>query len=339
MPESTQARILEAAHRLSQGRLVAFPTETVYGLGADAENPQAVARIYQAKRRPANHPVIVHLAPDTDPAYWAAQLPLQARQLMAAFWPGPLTLILPRATHIPDAVSGGQESIGLRCPAHPVAQTLLHIFASLKPHGCGGVAAPSANQFGHVSPTRAEHVHQEFPDLDDQALLVIEGGDSQIGIESTILDLSRLDKGVGPTLLRPGQINIYQLAEILGDLPALPDAAAPRVSGSLKAHYAPYTPLVLLDLPAFPAWLDRHHRAGQRVAAVVLDEAPELAPSGVDWVIVPANPAQYARRLYALLRELDAAGYSQILLQRPPDDAIWQGVNDRIGRAAAAFSG
>lgn len=343
-----QARILEAARRLDQGRLVAFPTETVYGLGADAENPQAVARIYAAKKRPANHPVIVHLAPDTDPAYWATTVPLQARQLMAAFWPGPLTLILPRADRIPDAVSGGQDSIGLRCPAHPVAQTLLHVFAALKPHGCGGVAAPSANQFGQVSPTRASHVRQAFPDLDDQALMILEGGESQVGIESTILDLSRLDQGVGPTLLRPGQIDVLQLAEVLGDLPNMPDAAAPRVSGSLKAHYAPHTPVALMgpaELSAWaagtapaPAWgCVQAASAVRRLAVVVLDAPPGPAPEGVDWVVVRAEPAHYARRLYALLRELDAAGYDRIVLQRPPEEPAWQGINDRIGRAAAAF--
>lgn len=374
MSDSDHDRIVEAAHRLVQGRLVAFPTETVYGLGADAENPAAVARIYAVKRRPANHPVIVHLAPDTDPAYWVTAVPPLARRLMAVFWPGPLTLILPRAKRIPDVVSGGQDSIGLRCPSHPVAQTLLHVFAGLKSHGCGGVAAPSANQFGQVSPTRAEHVRREFPDLDAQALMILEGGESEVGIESTILDLSRLDQGVAPTLLRPGGISILQLADVLGDLPAQPDAAAPRVSGSLKAHYAPHTPLSLVSAETLAAWRDRAERAGaanvdgrgaagdarqaglaarnissapppwrpgadssQRVAVVVLGAAPGPAPEGVDWVIAPDDPAAYAHRLYALLRELDAAGYDRIVLQRPPVEPAWQGVNDRIRRAAAAF--
>jgi L-threonylcarbamoyladenylate synthase len=347
MSDSDHDRIVEAAHRLAQGRLVAFPTETVYGLGADAENPVAVARIYAAKRRPANHPVIVHLAPDTDPAYWVTAVPPLARKLMAAFWPGPLTLILPRAARIPDAVSGGQDSIGLRCPSHPVAQALLHVFAGLKSHGCGGVAAPSANQFGQVSPTRAEHVRREFPDLDAQALMILEGGESEVGIESTILDLSRLDQGVAPTLLRPGGISSLQLADVLGDLPAQPDAAAPRVSGSLKAHYAPRTPLSLVSAETLAAW--RHRSApsssqpaadvSQRVAVVVLGAAPGPAPEGVDWVIAPDDPVAYAHRLYAVLRELDAAGYDRIVLQRPPEEPAWQGVNDRIGRAAAAFEG
>ncbi len=337
--EAGPGQILEAAQRLAQGRLVAFPTETVYGLGADAENPEAVARIYAAKRRPADHPVIVHLSPDTDPGYWAVSIPSQARLLMAAFWPGPLTLILPRAARIPDAVSGGQDSIGLRCPSHPVAQRLLHVFAALKPHGRGGVAAPSANQFGQVSPTRADHVRGEFPHLDGQALMILEGGASEVGIESTILDLSRLDRGVGPVLLRPGHVTAAQIAEVLGEAPALPDAAAPRVSGSLKAHYAPRTPVSLVTAEALAGWVRGAGApaAGRRMAAVVLEAAPGEAPAGVDWVVLPADPAAYARRLYALLRELDEAGYDRILLQRPPTGPAWQGVNDRISRAAAAF--
>ncbi len=338
--EAGPDQILEAAQRLAQGRLVAFPTETVYGLGADAENPEAVARIYAAKQRPANHPVIVHLSPDTDPGYWAASISPQARLLMAAFWPGPLTLILPRAARIPDAVSGGQDSIGLRCPSHPVAQRLLHAFAALKPHGFGGVAAPSANQFGQVSPTRADHVRGEFPHLDSQALMILEGGASEVGIESTILDLSRLDQGIGPVLLRPGHVTAAQIAEVLGVAPALPDAAAPRVSGSLKAHYAPRTPVSLVSADDLAAWVGGTGIPGterRRVVAVVLGAAPGAAPAGADWVVLPADPVVYARRLYALLRELDEAGYDRILLQRPPAGPAWQGIEDRITRASAAF--
>ena len=339
--ESGPDQILEAAQRLAQGRLVAFPTETVYGLGGDAENPVAIERIYAAKGRPSDHPVIVHLAPDTDPGYWAASIPAQAHQLMAAFWPGPLTLILPRAARIPGTVSGGQDSIGLRCPSHPVAQRLLHVFAALKPHGCGGVAAPSANQFGQVSPTRADHVRSEFPHLDAQALMILEGGAAEVGIESTILDLSRLDRGVGPVLLRPGHITAAQIADLLGAAPALPDAAAPRVSGSLKAHYAPRTPLSLVDAAALAAWAGGRRAPaawGGRMAVVVLGAAPGAAPAGADWVVLPDDPALYARRLYAVLRELDAGGYDRILLQRPPAGPAWHGVHDRITRAAAAFS-
>lgn len=330
-----EALIREAAQRLNEGRLVAFPTETVYGLGADAENPAALAAMYAAKGRPANHPVIVHVAPDIDLTYWVTSVPVAAQQLIDAFWPGPLTLILPRAAHIPAAVSGGQDSVGIRCPAHPVAQALLREFAALKPHGQGGVAAPSANKFGQVSPTRANHVRQEFSELDENALMVLEGGDSEVGIESTILDLSRLDAGVGPVLLRPGHISARQIAEVLGVMPGRPDEAAPRVSGSLKAHYAPHTPVRLMSREQL-CGVDLA-QAG-RVAAVVLGAVPSETIPDVDWVLAPAESAAYAHRLYALLRELDAGGYALIAIEQPPQLPAWQGVNDRLGRAAAASS-
>lgn len=196
-PTVSREAIEHAAALLDAGELVAFPTETVYGLGADAQNPEAVARIYAAKGRPANHPVIVHLPPGGDPAFWVESLPAEAQKLIDAFWPGPLTLILKRAAHIPAAVSGGQDSVGLRCPSHPVAQALLTAFSARR-HGHGGVAAPSANRFGHVSPTTAQHVREEFGD----SVYVLDGGPSDVGIESTILDLSR---GF-PALLRPGRV-------------------------------------------------------------------------------------------------------------------------------------
>ncbi|WP_262054686.1 L-threonylcarbamoyladenylate synthase, partial [Burkholderia thailandensis] len=223
-PIPTDEQIDEAAALLDAGELVAFPTETVYGLGGDAQNPAAVARIYAAKGRPANHPVIVHLAPGSDPGYWVDSLPADAQKLIDAFWPGPLTLILKRAARIPDAVSGGQDSVGLRCPSHPVAQALLRAFDARR-GGHGGVAAPSANRFGHVSPTTAQHVRDEFGD----AVHVLDGGPSDVGIESTILDLSR---GF-PALLRPGDVSPRQIADVLGVAPRLPDgsdATAPRAS-------------------------------------------------------------------------------------------------------------
>lgn len=215
-PFPSAEAIEDAAARLDAGELVAFPTETVYGLGADAQNPAAVARIYAAKGRPANHPVIVHLAPGSDPGYWVEALPADAKKLIDAFWPGPLTLILKRATHIPDAVSGGQDSVGLRCPSHPVAQALLRAFDARR-GGHGGVAAPSANRFGHVSPTTAQHVRDEFGD----AVHVLDGGPSDVGIESTILDLSR---GF-PALLRPGHVSPRRSPTCLASRRACPTAA------------------------------------------------------------------------------------------------------------------
>ncbi|HZH55678.1 L-threonylcarbamoyladenylate synthase [Yanghanlia caeni] len=333
--------IRRAAERLAQGGLVAFPTETVYGLGADAENPAAIARIYAAKGRPSDHPVIVHLAPGADLAYWACNIPDEAHALVRAFWPGPLTLILPRAPGIPDAVSGGQDTIGLRCPSHPVAQALLRSFAGLK-GGQGGVAAPSANKFGQVSPTQAAHVRNEFPELGASDLMVLEGGPSQVGIESTIVDLSRLDQGRGPVLLRPGHITAHDLAAVLGVVPARPDAAAPRVSGSLKAHYAPRTPLLLAERAGIDAIVANAAHCGERVAVAAFEPFRPLVgvdalPSGVTWVQCATDAGEYARHLYALLRRLDEGGYERIVLERPPVTPVWQAVNDRLGRAAAAF--
>lgn len=328
----------DAARRLAEGHLVAFPTETVYGLGADAENPAAIARIYQAKGRPSNHPVIVHVAPDADLGYWARSVPAAARALVQAFWPGPLTLILPRAANIPPAVSGGQDSVGLRCPSHPVAQELLRRFAALK-GGQGGVAAPSANKFGQVSPTQAAHVRSEFPELDAAGLLVLEGGPSQVGIESTIVDLSRLDEGVGPVLLRPGHVTAQDLAAVLGVTPSRPDTGAPRVSGSLKAHYAPRTPLMLVERGQLDAVVADAVKKGERLAVAVFPPAPEgrVPQPGVTWHVCSPDRVEYAHRLYALLRRLDDAGHDRIVMERPPATSAWQAVNDRLGRAAAAF--
>lgn len=326
------ARIDEAAARLAAGELVAFPTETVYGLGGDAESPEAVARIYAAKGRPANHPVIVHLPPGGDPGYWVSALPADARKLIEAFWPGPLTLILKRAAHIPDAVSGGQDSVALRCPSHPVAQALLAAFSALR-DGHGGVAAPSANRFGHVSPTTAQHVRDEFGDT----VHVLDGGAAEVGIESTILDLSR---GF-PALLRPGHVTPRQIAEVLGTMPRLPDggdAGAPRASGTLKAHYAPRTPLALLPFEALEPLLAARE-ADEPVALVARASragAWASAP-GVHFVAAPEDPQAYARELYGLLRALDRANVTRILIEKLPETVEWIAVNDRLGRAAAAF--
>ncbi len=329
MPEFAidQAAIIAAANQLENGELVAFPTETVYGLGADAENPDAVAKIYQAKGRPSNHPVIVHLAPEADINYWAESIPAEARKLIGAFWPGPLTLIVKRATHIPDAVSGGQDSIGLRCPSHPVAQALLRAFKN----GKGGVAAPSANKFGHVSPTTAQHVRDEFG-VDTKAIAcILDGGQSDVGIESTILDLSRMPTH-GPVLLRPGQISTEQIAAVLGIMPNRPDAAAPRASGTLDAHYAPRTPVALVDGTQLPDMLKKLKTAGQRIA--VMRCSVGEAAEAIAQIKLPTTPDGYAHDLYAALRAMDGVNADIILVEAPPADPQWQGVNDRLGRAA-----
>ncbi|MBO1113404.1 L-threonylcarbamoyladenylate synthase [Bordetella petrii] len=340
-PDSTlpdAAAIARAAERLLAGELVAFPTETVYGLGADAQNPEAVAHIYAAKGRPSNHPVIVHVAPQADLGYWARGISSQARQLIDAFWPGPLTLIVPRAPHAGAAVSGGQDSIGLRCPSHPVAQALLRAFAAGKPGGHGGVAAPSANKFGHVSPTRAEHVRGEFPQEVARGMPVLDGGPAQVGIESTIIDLSRLEQGVGPVLLRPGHVTPAQIEAVLGVPVAMPDAAAPRASGTLKAHYAPHTPLELVGPQALAGAARGQGLPAGRVAIAAFGAAPAGLDARITWHQVPDDAGHYAQALYTLLRELDGGDYARILVQAPPANDAWRAVNDRIGRAAAAFT-
>ncbi|MBC3870770.1 L-threonylcarbamoyladenylate synthase [Undibacterium oligocarboniphilum] len=326
----TPCAVAEAAEALEAGRLVAFPTETVYGLGADAENPDAVAKIYAAKGRPQNHPVIVHVAPEADIRHWVSAVPPEAERLIAAFWPGPLTLILKRAVHIPDAVSGGQDTIGIRCPSHPVAQDLLRAFKG----GKGGVAAPSANKFGHVSPTMAEHVLEEFEQETRPGGLiaaVLDGGQSEVGIESTILDLSRLTTH-GPVLLRPGHISATQIEAVLGVLPASPDAAAPRASGTLDAHYAPSTPVVQVPSEILDQVVIRLQQKGKKLALMSYQAHPAIHAS--DWRHLPAEPAGYAHDLYAGLRELDHAHADAILVEALPQEKDWQGVNDRLRRAA-----
>lgn len=331
--------IRQAARILEAGGLVAFPTETVYGLGADAENPEAVANIYAAKGRPANHPVIVHVAPEADIGYWVTSIPAEAQALMQAFWPGPLTLILKRAPHIPDAVSGGQDSIGLRCPSHPVAQALLREFKG----GKGGLAAPSANKFGHVSPTTAQHVQDEFGaefgnKFGNNALIgaILEGGQSAVGIESTILDLSRLETH-GPVLLRPGHISAAQIAAVIGTMPRLPDQSAPRASGTLAAHYAPRTAVALVESAQLEATVQQLHRAGRRIALIRHAAGPSLQADGQ--CELPADPEGYAYGLYAALRAMDAIGADLILIESPPQDSAWQGINDRLRRAAHDSAG
>ncbi|WP_343722295.1 L-threonylcarbamoyladenylate synthase [Herbaspirillum seropedicae] len=325
-PAIDAAAVMHAARTLERGGLVAFPTETVYGLGGDAENPAAIAAIYAAKGRPANHPVIVHVSPEADIGYWAASVPVEARRLIASFWPGPLTLILKRAAHIPDAVAGGQDSVGVRCPAHPVAQALLREFRG----GKGGIAGPSANKFGHVSPTTAEHVREEFgSDAGSLVDYVLDGGQSEVGIESTIVDLSRIDTH-GPVLLRPGQISAERIESVLGVPLATPDASAPRASGTLDAHYAPHTPVVQVAPDELDAVLEKLAALGKKVALIA-----RLQRSGLVSVTraMPDTADAYAHDLYAALRDMDHTGADLVVVEALPLSGQWQGVNDRLRRA------
>ena len=314
--------IERAVALLRAGDLVAFPTETVYGLGADAANPAAVAKIFAAKGRPADHPLIVHLPGASHLARWAREVPPEAERLAAAFWPGPLTLILKRQANVPDAVTGGQDTVGLRVPSHPLALELLQAFD-------GGIAAPSANRFGRISPTSAAHVREE---LGERVPLVLDGGACPVDSMPTILDLSR---GT-PVLLRPGFITSADLARVLGRAPevAAAQTAAPRVSGSLDAHYAPRTPLQLVSSDGLLFALRDALVAGEKVA-VLAPTVQAISHDLVTWKQSPAEPAGFAHDLYASLRELDALGCVRILVQQPPAGEAWLAVNDRLRRAAA----
>lgn len=311
--------IVEAVRRLEAGELVGLPTETVYGLAADADNPAAVARIYALKGRPADHPVIVHLHRDADLLRWARQVPECARKLVAAFWPGPLTLVLPRRAGVAEACAGGQDTIGLRCPEHPVAQAVLALFKD----GQGGLAAPSANRFGRISPTTAAHVRAELGD----DLLVLDGGPCAVGIESTIVDCTVEP----PRILRPGRLGAREIAQVLGidaDLLTRPAGVAPRVAGGLAAHYAPRTPLLLRSA----AQIDAGMRAAQSVAVLALHPPSDRTVG--NWITLAADPAVYAQSLYAAMRALDAVGASAIWVELPPDSPDWLAVRDRLARAA-----
>lgn len=327
MPSTpTSSEIARAAAILRAGGLVAFPTETVYGLGADASAPAAVAKIFAAKGRPQDHPLIVHLPGIALLPLWARDIPAAAHKLAAAFWPGPLTLVLQRAADVPDCVTGGQDTVGVRIPGHPVALQLLQAFAGEQGGRVfSGIAAPSANRFGRISPTSAAHVRAE---LGAAVEMVLDGGECAVGIESTIVDLSR-GRAV---LLRPGQITPAQIAAVLGAEVDLPDAAAPRVSGALASHYAPRTPLHLVPAAELPARLAALR--GKKLAVLARAEAPSGLP-GVSWQAAPRAVAGYAHELYASLRRLDDLGCDLILVEMPPAAPEWQGVNDRLSRAAS----
>jgi L-threonylcarbamoyladenylate synthase len=326
------AAIARAARLLAAGKLVAFPTETVYGLGADADNVAAVRAIFAAKGRPADHPVIVHVLGAEAIDAWSAGAPEAARRLAQAFWPGPLTLVLPRSGRAHDALTGGQESVGLRCPAHPWARTLLAAFAELRADASAALAAPSANGFGRISPTTAAHVRADLGEKPAGSVdMILDGGPCPVGIESTIVDLS----GAEPRLLRHGAITRRQVEEAIGR--EVPDAGgdAPRASGRLQSHYAPRAPLELLPATALPSRLNALR--GTRLAV--------LAPAAalLDWpadvvlrLVAPGSAAEYARRLYALLHQLDESGAERILVAAPPSGEAWDAVQDRLRRAAAA---
>ncbi|HEV7394371.1 MAG TPA: L-threonylcarbamoyladenylate synthase [Burkholderiales bacterium] len=312
--------IEHALTELRAGELVAFPTETVYGLGGDASNHDAVKKIYAAKGRPRNHPLIVHVAKVAQIETWAAEIPAQAQRLAERYWPGPLTLILKRARHVNDLVTGGQDTIALRIPSHPVAQALLSAFG-------GGIAAPSANRYGRVSATRAEHVRAEFGDA---VRCVLDGGACDVGIESTIVDMS----GAVPALLRPGHITAMDLEAALGHRLAPAAPTSPRAPGTLAKHYAPQTPLMVMEPDLMLELVASMRRQGQRVA-VLARSARQPMLSGLTWINAALDAAGYAHDLYANLRVLDHAGCSAIIVEQPPLDSAWAAIHDRLMRAAS----
>ena len=307
--------IREAAEILRRGGLVAFPTETVYGLGADASNPAAVARIYAVKGRPPNHPVIVHIGDVGQMARWTREVPEPAARLAARFWPGPLTLVLRRASGVGDYLTGGQESVGLRIPGHPVALELLREFG-------GGIAAPSANRFGRISPTCAEHVRR---DLGADVDLILDGGACEIGIESTIVDVSRGK----PVVLRPGRISEDDITRALGFPPATPDPGAPRAPGTLQSHYAPWKPLRLV---ASREW-DLRVRGKSTGRGVMAFRPRPTGDASAIWIEAPVDPGRYGHDLYANLRALDSSARDEILVEEPPASAEWTAIRDRLNRA------
>lgn len=326
--------ITAAAQRLAEGGLVAFPTETVYGLGARADDDAAVAAIFAAKGRPAEHPLIVHLAHANAAQEFAAHISRDAVRLMETFWPGPLTLIVPRRAGRAQAAAGGQASIGLRVPAHPMALALLRACAQ---QGVAGLAAPSANRFGRVSPTAAAHVVQEFGPL----LMVLDGGPCSVGIESTIVDCT----GAAPVLLRPGQLPVHSIERVLGRPLAAAHAASPRASGTLESHYAPAVPLRLFGradlLQALHAAAGKAATGPGEVLAVYsrmnTQQLEMAARAHPDWLFkaMPDDADAAAHELFFTLRQLETAAVQAIWVEQPPQGAAWDGVRDRLTRAAA----
>jgi len=325
-----RAAIAHAIDVLAAGGLVAVPTETVYGLAGDADSPAAVRAIFAAKGRPNDHPVIVHVADGGALEAWAVAVPAQARVLTQRFWPGPLTLVLARAPRAHDGLTGGQDTVGLRCPAHPWARALLGAWCDRRGDPAAALAAPSANSFGRISPTTAAHVRADLGERPGGKIdLILDGGACPVGLESTIVDLSRPGAA---RLLRPGTITRAQLEAALDDEVVDADASAPRVPGQLAQHYAPRTPMELVDATALAARVNSLR--GTRIAVL----APAMAL--LDWtgdvvlrLIAPAQADEYGRRLYALLHQLDAAGVQRILVTRPPQGPQWDAVRDRLQRA------
>jgi L-threonylcarbamoyladenylate synthase len=316
--------IQRAVTLLHSDGLVAFPTETVYGLGADARNPQAVARIFSTKGRPADHPLIVHLADASQLGAWAQHIPHAAWQLADAFWPGPLTLVLPRAPHVLDAVTGGLDTVALRMPDHPLALALLRAFG-------GGIAAPSANRYGRVSPTAAAHVREELGDAVD---MVLDGGSCPVGIESTIVDLS----STTIRILRPGAITESAMRRVLGTPVISTAVGGVRAPGRKPSHYAPRARVVLAVGEEAAAEAGRWRACGYRVGLLASHRPPGL-PADVAWLDFGEDVPAQARKLYQALRQADHLGLQMLVAVMPADAGLGHALRDRLRRAAGLGDG
>lgn len=297
---------------------MAFPTETVYGLGADAANPVAVAKIFAAKGRPADHPLIVHIANVEQLYDWADTVPDSALRLAAAFWPGPLTIILNKKACVPLAVTGGQQTVALRIPANPVALQLLTAFT-------GGIAAPSANRFGRISPTRAEHVAEE---LNDSVACILDGGPCSVGVESTIIDLSESQ----PTILRPGRITRSQLRAVLQTDISLSPQTKIRAPGMMAVHYAPNTMALLCPAQTLITMMDELCGQGKQIGILAYSQAMSALPCE-HLLQLPDQAEHYEAALYSALRELDKLHLDTILIEQPPSNEAWAAVSDRLEKA------
>jgi L-threonylcarbamoyladenylate synthase len=316
---ATQQELEAAVSALRNGDLVAFPTETVYGLGANARDPAALRKLFEAKGRPADHPLILHIDNARFLARWVAAVPPEAEKLAQAFWPGPLTLVMYRSEDASDVLTGGQDTVAIRVPSHPMAQQLLTAFG-------GGIAAPSANRYGKVSPTRPEHVREE---LGDAVSIIMDGGECTIGVESTIVSLV----GAKPRLLRPGSITQAQIEAVLGPVEVGADGASPRVPGSTAQHYSPSTAVAIVPSTLLESRIDTLLRDGRRVAVLAL-RSPRKAQTGLTWINAGRRLDVYQHDLYANLRSLDKAGADLILVEDVPQKPEWAAVIDRLARCA-----
>lgn len=330
IPDFINKQITQAVMSLRSGNVVAFPTETVYGLGADISQPQAIQKIFEIKGRPSSHPLIVHFANLSELEFWAENIPATAWILAQHFWPGPLTLILPKSSHIPLSVTGKQETVGLRIPRHPIALKLLEQLGS-----CKALAAPSANRFGFVSPTIADHVKNAF---NDKIEVILDGGPCEVGLESTIV--SCIDKDV--TILRPGGISVLSIENLLQQKVSVKSQNKIRTPGSLSSHYATATPLEICQSSEslFSRSFDLLQQ-GIRTAVIIrsIHLIPMLnSDDKFHYILMPNDPVAFGKDLYATLRKLDDANFERILVEAPPDDLEWLAVADRLSRASYSFT-